>query len=106
MMTFEHCTPGAARAARRLIRHILADGNVVSISDGEDEVVTRANRERLIYPEMCASDEDHVTVHDAHGKRLGWFWLVYGNDPAGEELIADHSDNDYCNSVFEAVTSS
>jgi hypothetical protein len=100
----QYATAGEARVARRLIRAALAEGWTVSVNDGEETTVARSSSERAIFDAMCSTGEDIITIHLAiSGKRGGSFYLVYGNDPTGEELISDHSDNENCERLSAAA---
>lgn len=93
----KYATKGEARVARRLVRAALAEGWAISVNDGEETTVTRSTREREILDALCTTGEDIITIHlPVRGKTGGTFWLIYGNDESGEELIADHSDNENC----------
>lgn len=87
---------GEAKRARALVRAILAKGHAVSVNDGQEETVTRSRSFAKIEEALCTTGEDVLTVHDDEGARLGFFLLIFGNDPDGSELIADHTDNAYC----------
>ncbi len=41
--------------------------------------------------------------HPISGDVVGSFWLIYGNDESGEELISDHSDNENCERLYKAA---
>ena len=48
-----------------------------------------------------ACDEQVLVVYNPAGERLGSFFLVWGNDPSGEELLANHTANEFCERVWE-----
>lgn len=99
-----YATTGEARVARKLIRAALAEGWSVSVNDGYETTVTRSTREREILDAMCSTGEDIVTIHlPVSGKSGGSFVLIYGNDESGEELIADHTDNENCERLYKAA---
>ena len=100
----QYATAGEARTARKLIRAALAEGWTVSVNDGEETTVSRSSREREILDAMATTGEDIITIHlPARGKSGGSFYLVYGNDETGEELIADHTDNENCERLYKAA---
>lgn len=100
----QYATNGEARAARKLIRAALAEGWTVSVNDGEETTVRRSSREREIFDALCTTGEDIITIHlPVGGKPGGTFWLIYGNDDDGTELIADHTDNENCERLYKAA---
>lgn len=104
MNIFQNVSTTDANQARALVTAILADGgNTISINDGECWVVKRSRNPVEIMEAMGSTCEDIVKVHNVSGEPLGNFYLVYGN--GDDELIADHSDNDYCGNVWKSVTS-
>lgn len=101
---YQYATAGEARAARKLIRAALAEGWTVSVNDGEETTVRRSSRESEILDALCTTGEDIVTIHlPVGGKSGGTFWLIYGNDPSGEELFSDYSDNENCERLCKAA---
>jgi hypothetical protein len=86
------------RMASALVRCLLAKGCLLSLSDGEEWVVNRSGNKDKVMSAMFTTDEDKLLARDQNGKKLGFFWLVYGN--SGEELVADYSDNEFCNAVW------
>ena len=99
-----YATPGEARAACKLVRAALREGWLVSVNDGYETTVTRPARECEILDALATTGEDILTMHlPVSGKRAGSFVLIYGNDESGEELIADHTDNETCERLYRAV---
>ena len=103
----QYATTGEARVARKLIRAALAAGYTVSVHDGEEWTVKRSIREADILDALATTDEDRLlmrspTANDI-GEVVGSFWLVYGNDENGEELISDHTDNEACDRLYRAA---
>ena len=100
----QYATTGEARVARKLIRAALAEGWAVSVNDGYETTVRRSTREREILDAMCTTGEDCISIHlPLSGKSGGSFVLIYGNDPSGDELIADHTDNENCERLYRAA---
>jgi hypothetical protein len=99
----ETMTLGERFFAGKLIDTILAHGFSVSVNDGEEWTLNRSVDARLILCALATTDEDHVRAYDATGKSQGTFSLIWGNDPSGEELIADHTDNRVCNRIWQEV---
>ena len=100
--------PGEARAASLLIRAALAagfglriptdDGGPASMSPKSRNAGLNAFRDCL-----GACDEQRIQVLNDQGERVGSFFLVWGNDGDGSELIADYSDNSVCNAIYHAA---
>lgn len=99
----QYTTAGERRVARRLVTAALAAGYSVSVNDGVETTVRRSARAREIIDALATTSEDILTIHDTAGARAGTFWLIYGNDRSGEELIADYTDNDACNALYTAA---
>jgi hypothetical protein len=103
----QYATAGEARVARKLVKAALAAGYTVSVNDGEEWTVKRSTRETEILDALATTDEDRLllrnpTANDI-GDIIGSFWLIYGNDESGEELISDHTDNDICDRLYRAA---
>jgi len=103
----QYATAGEARVARKLVKAALAAGYTVSVNDGEEWTVKRSTKEREIIDALATTDEDRLllrspTANDI-GDVIGSFWLIYGNDESGEELISDHTDNDICARLYRAA---
>lgn len=98
----QYATPGEARAARKLVKAALAAGYMVSVNDGEEWTVKQSTNAREIIDALCTTGEDMLRLRDpADGATIGSFWLIYGNDPSGDELISDHSDNNVCDALYK-----
>jgi len=96
-------TKGEARAARKLVKALLARELSVSVNDGEEWTVHRSRNYREIVDALATTGIDYVRGYAPTGDSMGTFMLVYGNDEDGSELIADHTDNLVCNSAYKAV---
>lgn len=99
----QFATPGERKTARRLITECLNRGYTVSVSDGEEWTVKRSREFDAIYSALATTGSDVLRVRDAAGNSAGSFVLIWGNDPAGSELIADYSANDVCESITRSV---
>ena len=95
----KHATAGEAKVARTLIDVILGSGYLVSVFDGEEWVVKSESDKDVILAAMCSTEEDIVGVRTRDRGRVGHINLIWGNDATGEELIADHSDNETINDL-------
>lgn len=100
---------GEARAASLLIRASLAAGFGLRIppqDGGPSNLWPQSPNAALTAFRDClaACDEQRVQVLDAEGERVGTFFLVWGNARDGSELLADWSDNDICDSIYQEVS--
>jgi hypothetical protein len=101
---FQYATPGEARAARKLVKAALAEGWTISVHDGEKMTVRRSSRQAEILDALCTAGEATLTIHlPIGGKSGGSFLLVYGIAYDGSELIADHTDNENCERLYNAA---
>lgn len=107
MRPFEHASEGEAQVARALLKRIFAlPGDItVTLENGGGDTEFAFSSASELEAEMAATGEDELIVYQ-DGRRLGWILLVYGNDPDGSELIADHTYNqktcELCKSEFES----
>ena len=89
---------------QKLVRNILSRGLTISVNDGEEWTVVDSRREDKIMPALATTEIDYLRVKDdLDYKTLGTFMLVYGNDPEGEEVVSDHTDNRLCNAIWREV---
>lgn len=84
----------AIRQIIRTVRH--AGWELVYVSDGEEGVPTRTEREAL--DAVTARDQAHLVVRKPD--EVGWVFFVLGNDP--EEVASDYTIN--LTEPIEAVT--
>lgn len=85
-----------------LVRHALAEGLLISIDDGGDELaLTKSSSYEAVFDAAGATDTDILILHRADGSRLGWFQLIYGND--GYDVIADYGVNEDTDRIWNTV---
>ena len=99
-----YATVGEAEAARQLVEAVLERGYALSVSDGEEWTVERSRTESEILDALATTDGDVLRLWTEDGATHGWFYLVYGNAEDGSELIADYTDNEVCNAIWEEVS--
>lgn len=100
----KYATTGEARVARKLVKAALDAGYLISVNDGEEWTVKRSSSHPAVVDALATTGEDRLLMRlPVSGDVVGSFWLIYGNDPSGEELIADHSDNDACEALYKAA---
>lgn len=111
-MTYtKNCSTEKA-TAKRLVTVLLDAGCAISVHNGEEYVVKRSVTEWEILQNLQQTDEETIvarfvdycsTTGEPAYRHAGTFFLIYGNDPTGLELIADHSDNEFSNAVWSKV---
>jgi hypothetical protein len=102
-MNKSYTTPGERGVATRLVRAAINAGFTVSVYDGEEYTVKRSKSEAVILPALASTESDVLVIRDSAGARVGDLCLIWGNDPDGEELIADHTDNDAMQALYDAA---
>jgi len=89
---------------RKLVRNILSRGYSISINDGEEWTIVDSRREETIMGALGTTEMDYLKMRDPlDSKALGTFMLIYGNDPEGDEVVSDHTDNRLCNTIWREV---
>ncbi len=104
MQPMQYATAGERHYATKLIRNLLSRGLSVSVFDSEEWTVVRSRKESEILAALATTEIDELIAADPAGARVGWFLLVWGNEESGECLIADHSANQLCETVWNEVT--
>lgn len=99
----DYTTPGERGVATRLVRAAIHAGYTVSVYDGGEWTVASSRKEREVLAAMATTGEDTLRFRNSAGERVGDAWLIWGNDPDGEELIADHTDNDVMQALYDAA---
>ena len=84
-------TLGERRAVTRLLAAVLRRGYTVSVNDGDEWTVKNSSSSDEICAALATTGEDILLIRSDEGI-LGRIYLVWGNDPDGEELIADFND--------------
>lgn len=85
-----------------LVRHALAEGMLVSVDDGGDELaLSKSSSYDEVFNSVGATDLDYLILHRADGTKVGWFQLVYGND--GHDVVADYGLNDDTDHIWNTV---
>jgi hypothetical protein len=96
----KHARPIETRIISKLIRRALAKDWVISVNDGEEWALSRSKDFNAITAEVHATEQTYLHFRDAEGKKLGWVWLVHGND---EDVVTDAVDNDAMNELTEGL---
>jgi hypothetical protein len=94
----KYATHGEALVARKLVTELVNRGHAISIWNGGEEAEIEDSTDiEAILDELAASGEDELVADGI------WFYLVFGNEPDGSELISDCYDNEECNAIFDIV---
>jgi hypothetical protein len=91
------------RMASALVRACIDRGYFISVHNGEEWAIKMSRSYKAVMAELWQTDEEHLYIRDLNDKRAGCFFLVYGN--SGAELIADYTDNEACNAIWNEVIS-
>lgn len=89
-----------AKVVGKLIDEGVAQGYTVSVSDGEEWVVSRSTNKSEILDALDSTGMDRVRFHDGEGT-VGTFLLIYGNEPY--YVISDYTSNPRTNELFSKV---
>ena len=75
-----------------LVKAGLEAGHTLGVHDGGEMVLNRSISYKAVMATIMAVDEEHLFFFSAEtGKRIGWVFLVYGND--GWDVISDYTTN-------------
>lgn len=77
------------RIALAVVEAALHAGYLISVDNGEDETLRSAHKSAILNA-MFLTDEDRLYIWNGT-ERLGWVYLVYGND--GWDVINDYTTN-------------
>ena len=102
--TMEYASAGEQTYARKLVRNLLSRGFRVQVKDEEETLLRASRKEQDILAELAHSALNYLRAFDDAGDHVGTFLLVWGNEEDGSCLIADHSDNQLCDTVWREVT--
>lgn len=94
-------SPGEREHATSLVNAILGTGCSISVWEGEDWALQKGKEPEAVLAAMASTDMDRLVATSGDGSRMGSFLLIYGNAP--DELVADHSDNIYCNAIWHML---
>ncbi len=100
-----YASKGEARAARSLVHHALRLGYCISVNDGDEWTVKASTDRNEILSALASTGWDTVRCAKGkdEGKVVAVFNLIWGNDPTGEELIADHTANAAADELYQLV---
>lgn len=94
----KYATHGEALIARKLVTELVNRGHAISVwNGGEEAEIENSTDIEAILAELAATGEDEIVADGV------WFYLVFGNESDGSELLSDCSDNEECNAIFDIV---
>lgn len=99
----EYATAGERRVTRKLVNAILGAGYMASVNDGEEWTVKNSTSTTEIIAALGSTEEDVIRVSRLDKTVVGVFVLIWGNDETGDELMADHTDNDAMQALYDAA---
>lgn len=91
-----------------LIRYTLAQGNTISVFDGEEWAVKRSTSYKDIKDAIDSVEESQLRIRDNKGNYLGWALIIDGVGFEPDETVSDHSVNEYFdkwNAAYDATVS-
>lgn len=80
-----------AMVARRIVRVALSKGWTISVYDGGEWTVKKSADRMTILQALATTEADMLRFRNADNVTVGTLVLIWGNDPSGDELIADYS---------------
>lgn len=96
----KYATPGERKVVTALVNHLLEKGYEIDVYDGEETTLNRSTDAEAIFEALCTTDHDSLIARNPGvGLVAAAFYLVWGNALDGSEVIADHSDTPFANSV-------
>ena len=96
------------KAYKHLVKHSLANGNLVSVFDGEEWQVSKSSKYQAIIDAIESVEEAQIKIYskfDTRGEGYkGWALVIpFGLDD--DETVADNSDNEFMNTWQESYNS-
>jgi len=78
------------KAHLNLAKYCLDKGYSITVDYGTDEdACTKSTNYAEIKEHVEACDEAYMHIYNQEGRRIGWAWVIFGNDD--NELISDYS---------------
>lgn len=79
------------KAHLNLAQYALEKGYSITVhyGDYEDDELVKSTDFNEIKEASEACDESYMVIHNREGKKLGWSWVIFGNED--DELISDYS---------------
>lgn len=83
-----HATTNEKLIVGKLVTDLLAAGCVLTVNDGEEDVLIDSKDAEAVYSALGSTDEDWLFVKYGALKGPGWVRLIWGNDV---DVISDYS---------------
>lgn len=79
------------KAHLNLARYCLDKGYSITVDygDGEEDACTKSKDYAEIKEHVEACDEAYMHIYNTENRRVGWAWVIFGNDD--NELVSDYS---------------
>lgn len=84
-----HGTTNEKLIVGKLVTDLLAAGHTIDVDDGDDICLKRSADTATIFDALSSTDADRLIIR-RNGRRLGWVYLVWGNDT---DIISDYTIN-------------
>lgn len=82
------------KAYKHLVKYALAQGNTVSVWDGEEWQVKRSSGYKAIVEAIESVEEAEIVIRDKAGDKLGWA-LVSAFGLADDETVIDFTITEF-----------
>lgn len=79
-----------------LAKYCLDKGHSITVHYGDyddAECVKSKDYDQIKESANAICDEYHMVIYDNDNRRLGWAFIVYGNED--HELVADYTENEF-----------
>lgn len=83
-----HASTNEKLIVGKLVTDLLAKDCKLTVYDGEEDVVVLSTDAEAIFKALASTDSDVIRIYTATGQRLGWVYLVWGNDV---DIISDYT---------------
>ena len=96
------------RVLNLLLRKVISDGHLVSVSDGEETVLDNSGDFDEITSALNGTGEDWINIIDADSREvITAFYCLYGEADKSEplELFADYYCGDYSDAIIAYLDS-
>ncbi len=89
-----------------LLTKLIEAGKVITVDDGEEDVVEKTNKIPEIRPELAGTGEDRIYYCDPNDEKYdGYFYLIYNNGSEGDPMvvIADYTVNELAEKIWKEI---